>query len=559
MATAKKLTENHLTCDICTKVFTDPATLQCNHTFCKSCLLKYTKTQSEAIQAKSIPCPFCRQQTQATNPGSPVKEWVSQLKPSHVIQSLMDDFGPGTEDPETSECSVCRNQQKQTPATSWCFSCNSSFCDGCLTLHGAMPFSLDHEVVVFSESTKSKTTPKRLFKCKHHASKQIELFCKDCKVAICTICCSINHRKCDDVDTIENMNPQVKEQLIKRNQELNIRIGNIKHGISVRKKQGDDFRCKIEEAKSQIRNTRAKLVKMIMEKEKQLLRDIDQTSTQYLHQIQTDIESKEIELQMYQQQYEFTVNAVTSSCEMNMYAVFESVCETSLDSKVTGIRPAPRRVVFTHNMEKLRKSVEEIHLGDVKITDCQVAGSVPDSKEIVTVTVYPHPVILSTIKTSNPYYSLAYLSPSRLVAGGIGRTDILDLEGNVLKSINTGKVSSADYIHVTGNRNLIVSGWEVKSLVSVTSEGKAVFTYTPTGDRALKYPHGITTTSTEDIMFADKGSHKVMQLTESGKFVKDVLTAWDGIDSPRGICLDTDAFLYVTCRNLLKVFRFEKH
>ncbi|XP_046548081.1 E3 ubiquitin-protein ligase TRIM13-like isoform X3 [Haliotis rubra] len=98
MATAKILTDHHLTCVICTEVFTDPATLQCNHTFCKSCLLKYTNTQPEAIQAKSIPCPSCRQLTKVTTPDSPVEEWVSQLKPSHVIQGLMDDFGPGSKE-----------------------------------------------------------------------------------------------------------------------------------------------------------------------------------------------------------------------------------------------------------------------------------------------------------------------------------------------------------------------------------------------------------------------------------------------------------------------------
>ncbi|XP_046557337.1 E3 ubiquitin-protein ligase TRIM13-like [Haliotis rubra] len=116
MATAKILTDHHLTCVICTEVFTDPTTLQCNHTFCKSCLLKYTNTQPEAIQAKSIPCPSCRQLTKVTTPDSPVEEWVSQLKPSHVIQGLIDDFGPGGKAALVNICSVCKTQGKASPA-----------------------------------------------------------------------------------------------------------------------------------------------------------------------------------------------------------------------------------------------------------------------------------------------------------------------------------------------------------------------------------------------------------------------------------------------------------
>ncbi|XP_046361209.2 E3 ubiquitin-protein ligase TRIM9-like [Haliotis rufescens] len=544
----------------------------------------------------------------------------------------MDDFGPETEAPEIKECSVCKNQQRQTPATSWCFSCVSAFCGGCLTMHGAMPLSRDHEVVVLSESTKYKMVPKRPFMCKLHVSKRIELFCKDCKVAICTICCSINHRKCHDVDTIENMTPQVKKQLTKQNQELNVRIGNTEHGISVRRRHVDDFRNTVEEVKSQIRSARAKVVAIIVKKEKQLLDDVDQSSTTQLQQIQADIKSQEIELQKYQQQYKFTANAVTSNCEMDMYAVYESVDEASPDNRDTDNTPG--RVVFTHDIDKLSKAVHELQLGEVKlvhdvcdrestptlhqvidckteddpiysvlrdvsvltvdgvhvvvVTDlgkerlntyythamhspkyiqlsngpshitqlanCRVAVSVPASMEIVIVKVYPEPVLLSTIKTSNKYYGLAYLSPSLLVAGGIRRTDILDMTGKVLKSIKTGLVSSPDYIHVTSNRNLIVSERLEQSLVCVTSEGDDIFTYTPTGDRALNYPQGITTTSTGDILLVDR--YRVIQLTESGQFVRDVLTAQDGVDYPHGICLDRDGLLYVTCVNCVKIFKF---
>ncbi|XP_046548079.1 E3 ubiquitin-protein ligase TRIM56-like isoform X1 [Haliotis rubra] len=235
MATAKILTDHHLTCVICTEVFTDPATLQCNHTFCKSCLLKYTNTQPEAIQAKSIPCPSCRQLTKVTTPDSPVEEWVSQLKPSHVIQGLMDDFGPGSKAAHVNICSVCKVQGKTTPATSWCSVCDDVFCDGCLKMHNMMPMSRDHEVVGLSDTTKRKA--KQRFICKIHKDEQIKLFCKDCRVAICHTCCSIKHRKCDDVDTLDNMTPVVREHLSNQNQELKLKMTTSENRIIFRKSQ----------------------------------------------------------------------------------------------------------------------------------------------------------------------------------------------------------------------------------------------------------------------------------------------------------------------------------
>ncbi|XP_048239479.1 E3 ubiquitin-protein ligase TRIM9-like isoform X2 [Haliotis rufescens] len=640
MATAKKLTDNHLTCVICTEVFTDPATLECNHTFCKSCLLKYTNTQPDAIQTKCIPCPSCRQLTKVTNPDSPVEEWVGQLKPSHVIQGLIDDFGPRAEAADVNICSVCKQQGKTTPALSWCSVCDDVFCDGCLKMHNMMPMLRDHEIVNASDATKRKS--KHRFMCKTHKDKQIELFCKDCRMAICYTCCSIKHRKCDDVDTLDSMTPIVREHLSNQNQELKIKMKTSENKIIFKKSQIKEINSNAQNIKDDIRKSRQAVVDMILRKEKQLLDKVDRSSDEQLHAIQAEIKSQEIELQMYQQQYEFTANAVTSNCERDMYAVYESVCEAYTDIRDTDNRPAPGRVVFTHDMDKLSKAVDELQLGEVavvsgvsdrqstpvlhhtidceadrdeedpflsvvtaltvdginvtvvadhnnkslktyytskpnphvnqlllsnrpwriaKLSESQVAVSVPRSNEIVTVNVTPEPVLLSTIKTSKRYYALAYLSPSQLVAGTYRQShsvDILDMTGKILKSINTGVIENPDYIYVDSNNNLIVSEALVSSLVSVTSEGEAVFTYTPTGDRALTGPRGITTTSTGDILLVDTYSHKVIQLTESGQFVRDILTQQDGLKYPRGICLDGGGFLYVTCDQYVKVFTFVK-
>ncbi|XP_071082716.1 tripartite motif-containing protein 2-like [Haliotis cracherodii] len=638
MATAKKLTENHLTCVICSEVFTDPATLHCHHTFCKSCLLKYINTQPEAVRAKSIRCPSCRQLTSVTNPDSPVEELVRHLKPSHVIQGLMDDFGPGTKGVEENLCSVCTKQGKKTPATSWCSVCDVVYCEGCLQLHNMMPGLCDHEVAHLSDHTKTKV--KRRFMCQVHRDKPIELFCKDCKRAICTICCSIKHRACKDVDTIEGMTPLVKEQLTNKIEQLRINMAATNINITRRKSTIQDVKSNSQTLKDQVTKTRETVMRAILRKEKQLLGDIDKATDEQLHELQADIKSQEIELQMYQQQYEFTAYAVTSNCEVDMYAVYESMGETSTDNRDTDNRPAAGRVVLTHDLDKLSKAVDELQLGEVevvhdvsdprsfpvlhhtidckeyldgenpslydvtvltvddikvtvvadynnkrlktyytsnfksfhnqlllsnapwqiaKLSESEIGVSVPGSQEIVTVNVAPDPVLLSTIKTRKVYFALACLSPSQLAAGRYGHShsvDILDMAGRILRSINMGVIGNPRYIHVTRNNNLIVSETGVKSLVCVTSEGDAVFTYTPTGDRALTYPVGITTTSTGDILLVDSSSHKVIQLTESGQFVRDVFTQQDCLTYPAGVCLDGDGLLYVTSHKYVKVFKF---
>ncbi|XP_046327228.2 tripartite motif-containing protein 54-like [Haliotis rufescens] len=239
-----------------------------------------------------------------------------------------------------------------------------------------MPGLCDHEVAHLSDHTKTKV--KRCFMCQVHRDKPIELFCKDCKQAICTICCSIKRRACKDVDTIESTTPLVKEQLTSKIERLRINIAAANNIITQIKSTIQDVKSNSQTLKDQVTKTRETVMCAILRKEKQLLGDIDKATDDQLRELQADIKIQEIELQMYQQQYEFTANAVTSNCEMDMYAVYESVDETSTDNRDTGNRPAPRWVVLTHDLDKLSKAVDELQLGEVEVVhDVSDPGSSP--------------------------------------------------------------------------------------------------------------------------------------------------------------------------------------
>ncbi|XP_046565991.1 E3 ubiquitin/ISG15 ligase TRIM25-like [Haliotis rubra] len=630
MATAKKLTERHLSCSICTDVFKDPATLQCNHTFCKSCLLNYINTRPAAIQAKSLPCPSCRQLTKVTNPHRPVEEWVSQLKPSHVIQGLMDDFGPSAEPVEEHVCSVCTKQGKRTPATAGCSVCNVVFCDECF--QSRMETGLcDHEVAQLSDHTETRVM------CERHTDKQIELFCRDCKLEICTMCCSLNHRTCKDVEPIESVTHLVREQLTNKLEQLHTNMSVIDKILTRRKSEIEIIKSRSKLLSDQVVEAQETAVRAILRKEKQLLDYIDKATGEQLREFETDIESQEIQLQMYQQEYAITADALTSNSLKDMHAGLGSVGEVS-----AGNRPAAGRLVFTQDLDKLKKAVDVLQLGKVKVvhdvsdvesspfllhtihckedgdrkkpdlfdvtvlsvdginvtvvadydnkrlktyytsnlkschnqlllsngpwqiakySESQVFVSVPDSKEIVTVNCTPSPVLRSIIRASKVYCALACLNSSQLVASIYEQpysVDILDMSGRVLRSVTNKMIRNPDYIHVTSSSNLIVSERAVKSLLCVTSEGDTVFTYTPTGDRALTYPWGITTTCSGDVLLVDYDS-KVIQLTESGQFVRDVLTRRDGVDNIRAVCVDNEGLMYVMSDSYVKVFEFRRH
>ncbi|XP_048254985.1 uncharacterized protein LOC125381670 [Haliotis rufescens] len=208
-----------------------------------------------------------------------------------------------------------------------------------------------------------------------------------------------------------------------------------------------------------------------------------------------------------------------------------------------------------------RLSVGDPPWGITMLNDNQVAVTVPDTREIVTVQVNPDLVLLSTIKTSKHYYGITSLTPSTLAASSISPpcVDILGMTGHVLKSLCPGQPSRyilkiPTFLCTTRTGNILVSDWGSTCVVCLTPEGDVVFTYSPTGDTTLKYPHGITSTSTGDILVTDHHLHRVLHLTESGQFVRNILTSLDGVQYPRGVCVGGRGRMYVCTPDGVKVF-----
>ncbi|XP_048253819.1 uncharacterized protein LOC125381211 [Haliotis rufescens] len=142
-----------------------------------------------------------------------------------------------------------------------------------------------------------------------------------------------------------------------------------------------------------------------------------------------------------------------------------------------------------------------------KVKHNQVAVTVPDTRQIVTVEVNPDLVLLSTISTNKQYIGITSLTSSTLAAGSQSPpcVDILDMSGHVLRSISplhsgNNILQSPSYLCTTRKGDILVSDWGSRCIVCLTPGGDVVFTYSPTGDTALKWPRGITSTSTGDIL-----------------------------------------------------------
>ncbi|CAH3038453.1 unnamed protein product [Porites lobata] len=180
------LHDEEVSCSVCMCTFTDPKQLPCLHSFCLHCLNGIQRTSG--VHGK-ITCPECRRQFQISGSGNP-----SELPTNFRINSLLDVLAIK----EYSTVNVkCRNCDKRSAQTLYCFQCCSFWCEECIVGHNIMRENKDHRTLALKDFQDQdiKAVLERPAFCqkKHHENKELELFCKDCKVAICSACAMTLH------------------------------------------------------------------------------------------------------------------------------------------------------------------------------------------------------------------------------------------------------------------------------------------------------------------------------------------------------------------------------
>ncbi|XP_046352439.2 protein wech-like [Haliotis rufescens] len=625
-----------LTCVICQELYTDPCTLRCDHTFCRKCVIKYIQTRPDAVQSKTIPCAFCRQDTKVPHPSRPVEEWAGQIKPSIIIQGLIDTLGAEGDVPETSStyCTICQKIGETTPGALWCPECEVALCDRCVKTHRMSPMSQNHDLCDLSSRSKGR----RRVKCSEHKSNNVEFHCKDCQKAACQTCCIIYHRACKTVVTIESMKPEMETVLLEKRFVMGKRLKVRSKKVEVKNEKLRNSSRITETTVNNIKSICQTAINKIKEKETQLLDELNHITQTYAGRLRSGVKLDEIEMQMYRQHCEFIDQALVSDCEMDLYDAYQAWESGAVDlGDVRDTDTADTRRIddirFTPDTDNVQHILDDLQLGKIDVTyqdegtclpslglvdqidgrmaddkkhpflsdvtvlvvdgiqtvvvndtenkcvkslytrnnqlchcrlpldnsthgvtqlkENQVMVAVPSSLHIVEVT--PDLVLLSTITTSKDYYSLAVLSPSSLAAGGVACVDILDMAGHVLRSVTKHNDETLFdypwYMCVNNKGNILVSDWWNKSVTCLTSEGGVVWRYAPTGDRALR-PCGISTTGTGDILLVDRNTNKVMQLTETGEYVRDVLISKDN----RDIFCDKYGFLFLSTNTEVKEY-----
>ncbi|EDO47311.1 predicted protein [Nematostella vectensis] len=225
-----------LTCSVCLEQFREPKMLPCFHTFCKECLEK-TKQSFRG----NLLCPTCRTKTSVTE-----HEMIQKLPNNFIVNRVLDALGA-----ENS-----------------------------------------------GELKYPNLGPNLKSFCINHKEKELDLYCRDCQICVCTICFATAHQghHLQNVElAMEEGKAKIKKQLLESQNRAEL-IGEARGVLEYKQ---DKFEKRFQDCKQQINKTLSQVIKAVSQKAEEMIEQLEKahkTRQKALDCQQEDLRLQELKL-----------------------------------------------------------------------------------------------------------------------------------------------------------------------------------------------------------------------------------------------------------------------
>ena len=289
---------DEVSCSVCMCPFTDPKQLPCLHSFCLHCLNGIQRTSG--VRGK-ITCPECRRQFRISGSGNP-----RELPTNFRMNSLLDVLA-------IKECSTvnvkCRNCDKRSTQTLYCFQCCSFWCEECIVGHNIIRENKDHRTLALKDFQDQdiKAVLERPAFCqkKHHEKEELKFFCKGCKVAICSTCAMTLHEGHGKMP--------LQEATDERKTQINSMIRSLKDKVLEKQKEVEQFnqksiafQSKVAEVKSQVQSCVDQIIAIIEARKQDVFDAVDTQAKKSLESLSQKKEEAENQLKIIESAIEQT-------------------------------------------------------------------------------------------------------------------------------------------------------------------------------------------------------------------------------------------------------------
>ena len=478
---------DEVSCSVCMCTFTDPKQLPCLHSFCLHCLNGIQRTSG--VHGK-ITCPECRRQFQISGSGNP-----SELPTNFRINSLLDVLA-------IKECSTanvkCRNCDKRSAQTLYCFQCCSFWCEECIVGHNIIRENKDHRTLALKDFQDQdiKAVLERPAFCqkKHHEKEELKFFCKDCKVAICNTCAVTLHEGHGKMP--------LQEATDERKTQINSMIRSLKDKVRGKQQEVEQFnqkriavQSKVTEVKSQVQSCVDQIIAIIEARKQDVFDAVD-------NQAKKSLES----LSQKKDEVEKQLKRIESAIEKT-----ETLLKRSFSTEILG---------FSETFDTI---LQEQSTQENRDTECIPRFSFTKSEKLINL-----------------------LSMSE----GIGKVEFVFSEPKAQQSGAKGKESSKV---IAGNKGANVRDSPLETQVQ-TRRFRSVLSFGRKGESVgmLNKPWSMAVNDRDEIAVVDHDNHRVSVFSSDGTHLRSF--GREGRKNgefiyPTGIAVDTHGNIVVADNN----------
>ena len=260
--------KEEVTCSVCIQLYTNPKQLPCLHIFCLQCLNNLARTSARGGKIK---CPLCQREVDIPESGT-----LDTMPNCFHMKNLLDILAIKECDTAKVTCGNCEMKRKEA---SYCFHCGKFWCNDCVNAHNILRENREHRILALKDFKDKdfEDVLKRPIFCQRefHDKKILKFYCKDCDIAVCKTCVTVDHNK-HDMEHLEVAAREVKKSITFKLAAVRETSEAITHnyntGVEKKSRQIDD--C-IDNNKERIRQIVKSLVSILHQREEELMAEVE--------------------------------------------------------------------------------------------------------------------------------------------------------------------------------------------------------------------------------------------------------------------------------------------
>jgi len=220
---------------------------------------------------------------------------MKELSKVERKETLCDTCMPGCEEHSESEV--------QSVVSVYCVQCQMKLCQNCERVHKALKLTPPHKLLKIGDQISNETLLQSMppSYCNEHDDKSIEIYCFDCKSAICMMCYVELHNghQCSDVDKVE---ADFRKQMGGDVERVNTGVEKCKGMLQNLEKEKNEFIEKVAKTGREIGEKAEQLKSMIDRHEEQLMNELSSVKQKRMKEIESlreEVERRMVSIESY--------------------------------------------------------------------------------------------------------------------------------------------------------------------------------------------------------------------------------------------------------------------